>query len=284
MKSIVNRRVAILLFLLHIIMEITYNIIIKKFNIKVPNYEIIFLSFLFSTLMLIPFMVYQRKFKTKHSFLHISRAILLFLGIIIKYFCLQYVQITTVTLIYFMSPIFFLILACFFLHEDISWKRWLASFVNFIGIIIALNPNEISFHSASYLLIISSILFSVLHILNKKYIFRENTLNMLFYLFLYTTLFSALPLLYIGWIDISTNEIIICILLGIISNLIAFTLVKSFSLINASFLSPLKYLALPISIILGYLIFDELPSKSLCIGSIIILGNILFYINTLKKL
>ena len=219
-------------FILHITFGIIFDVIVKKMALNVPIYQIVFLSFAFSAITLIPFLIYKKNYRSNYNFIHIFRGALLCIGIAIKCLCLKHASIITVNLISFTNPLFFLILSYFLLNEKASWKIWIASLLGFFGAIIALN--NIEFSHLTVILLLGSFILSALDIINKKYIIYESKLNMVFYLSLYTALFSLLPILYIGWIDISISKISIFIILGIILNAVFFSLFRAFSLVKAN--------------------------------------------------
>jgi len=262
--------VAILWFILNMTIDVVNNILIKKLGLLLPSYEMTFLSFCFSGIMLLPFMIYYQSFRTNYNLVHIMRGALLSSGLIIKCICLQCMSIVNMALIGFISPILFLLLACFFLSEKVTNKAWAMSFIGFVGTVIILRPTDIDFGSLTLLLLFSCLLLSGLDIINKKYISHESTIKMTFYLAVYTALFSILPILYFGWTKVSYDALILCAALGLGSNIMAFSILKSFNLEDASALMPLRYIYLPISALFGYLIFGEIPNNSSYLGALLI--------------
>lgn len=268
---------AAFLFFAHIIIGVINDAISKKLGSNIPSYEIVFLRFAFSALSLLPILLLNKSYKTKHLSLHITRGLLLFSGITIWCICLQHVPMITTSLIGFTIPIFFLILAYFFLDEKIG-KRWIISVIGFVGVIVALDVHNINFNPKSLLLIIGALSFAGLDIINKKYISKESTINMLFYSSFFTAIFSFGAVLYYGWVSPSLEQIILCMVLGIGANLLLWALLKSFSYADASALLPLRYSELIIAALFGYLFFEELPTKSIYWGALIIIPCNIFLI------
>jgi S-adenosylmethionine uptake transporter len=260
-------------FISHVLISSINDSISVFLGSGLPSFEIVTLRFIFSALTLFVVMLPRgiTAFKTDHIVLHFFRGLLLFIGIAIWVICLNKVPLVMVTLMSFTIPIFFVILAYFFLKEKIGIKNILITLAGFVGILIALNPSQDSFHPISLLLIGAVICFALLDILNKKYISQETTTNMLFYSALFTLLFSLIPTIMQGWVWPNQREIILCFILGAGANLILYTILKAFSLADATSLSPLRYCELIFSAIIAYFLFDQVPSTTLYIAAAIII-------------
>ncbi|MFN7038225.1 MAG: DMT family transporter [Alphaproteobacteria bacterium] len=265
-----NHIIASLWFISHIIIGVINDAVSKKLGSNIPSYEIVFLRFLFSSITLLPFLLTKSSFKTPYHLIHLGRGFLLFSAITIWCICLKYVPMVMVTLAGFTIPLFFLILAYLFLNENIG-KRWIISLLGFTGIVIALDIHNINFNPQTLLLILGAIAFAGLDVINKKYVTKESTLNMLFYSSLYTMLFGLILILYKGWTMPSLNTVMYSLFLGIGANLLLFALLKSFSLVEASSLLPLRYTELLISALFGYLFFNETPNNSIYYGAAVII-------------
>ncbi|WP_240627089.1 EamA family transporter [Candidatus Aquarickettsia rohweri] len=110
---------------------------------------------------------------------------------------------------------------------------------------------------------------------------KEKMLCMLFYSSLFTTIILFIPLLN-GFKVPTSKDIFYFTILGIGSNLILFCILKAFDTVKASVLAPLRYIELIFSIILGYFIFNDIPSYNMLIGASIIIPTSLYVILKFK--
>jgi S-adenosylmethionine uptake transporter len=273
-------------FILSLVVSVLNDTISKYLGNRLHSLEVSFFRFLFSTITLIPFIIYygRKSLTTSRPLLHIARGVLLFAGITLWIFGLNIVPISVVTLLSFTIPLFVLILALFFLKENVGWQRWLATIIGFLGIILVLNPGDVSFNPASLLLLLSTSLFAILDILNKKFVIKETTLSMLFFSALVTTVFAFIPALYV-WKVPTLKEIVLLFILGGGANLILLFILKAFACIDASAVAPFRYIELILSSIVGYFIFNEIPSSNIYIGALLIVPSTFFiiYYETRKK-
>lgn len=263
----------------------TVNDIISKYiGLRLESFEVAFFRFAFSTLTLVPFILYYGKdtLKTSRPLVHILRGTLLFFGMTSWTYGLTIAPVTTATVVSFSIPLFVLVLATFFLNENIIWQRWVVTTIGFIGLVVTLKPHASDFNPKVLIFVAAAISFAVLDIINKKFVIQESMISMLFYSAIITALLSAPPSFYY-WQTPTMHELLLLFLLGISANLILFFLLKAFALVDATATAPYRYLELFISATAAYIIFNEIPETSTLYGALIIIPSTLFIIYSEKK-
>ena len=272
--------IAIIWYILSLIISNGNDIIQKGLGNNLHSIQLTFLRFVFGTLTLLPLMLLKYKeksFYTPRPAIHIIRGALLFGGIGLWCYGLKIVDLTIATTINFTIPIFILILATFFLNENIGWARWIATVVGFLGIMIVLKPMSSGFDPSTLLLLLSAVMFAMLDVTNKKYVIKESLLAMLFYTALVTMLFGLVPSIYL-WQTPTLQQYGLLMLLGIGANLILYCLLKAFKSADASAMAPFRYVELFLAALSGYYLFEEIPKSSTWIGAIIIIPSTLFIV------
>ncbi|MDF2965478.1 MAG: putative S-adenosylmethionine uptake transporter [Rickettsiaceae bacterium] len=271
-------------FILSLVSSVTNDLITKYTGLRLPVYQVTFLRFLFSTLTLIPFIIYAGKdsLKSERPLIHILRGSLFFFGITIWTQGLVVAHIATATLVSFTIPLFTLVLAVFFLKEDIVWQRWVATILGFFGILIIIEPQAVDFNPWILVLILAALMFATLDIINKKYVIKETMLSMLFYSAVTTTMLALIPAIYC-WISPTVEELLLFLLLGASANLILYFILKAFSIVDATAVAPYRYLELILSASFGYLLFNEVPKAATWLGAMIVIPATLFVTYSEKK-
>ncbi len=230
-------------FILSLLLDNINDVIMKYVGNNISSYEIIFFRYLFSVIVLLPFILRKKYSSSTIMRIHFIRGFLLFVGIILWCVGLKVVKLTVVTSINFIMPIFILILARIFLKESFNRIKLIATMLGFIGTIIVINPNSTDFNLTSLVFLISAILFALLDIINKRFAVQESMISMLFYSSLFVLILSIIPVFY-NWITPTFNDLFYLFLLGITSNLILYCLLKSFKLIEVSSVAPYRYIEL----------------------------------------
>ncbi|WP_341757737.1 DMT family transporter [Candidatus Tisiphia endosymbiont of Ditula angustiorana] len=270
-------------FILSLVSSATNDITAKYLGLRLHSFEVTCFRFFFSALILVPFILYYGKqtLKTNRPFIHIARGVLLFFAMTSWTYGLNIAPVTTATVIGFATPLFTLVLAVFFLNENIIWQRWAATLFGFIGIVITLKPHASDFNPQILIFVLASVAFAMLDIINKKFVVKESMISMLFYSALVTSLVS-IPSSIMYWQTPSSSEFILLFTLGAGGSLILFFLLKAFSLVDATATTPYRYLELIISASAGYLVFNEIPENSTLYGALIIIPATLFIIYSEK--
>ena len=254
---------SLLWLLLSMISSCLNDVFTKYLTTGLPPCQICWFRFVLGSLVLLPMIAYQgiHAFKTSRLKLHFSRGFLLSIAMTLYAYGLTHVEMSTVTVIGFTNPIFVLILASILLKEQIAWPIWAASFLVFIEIILIVKPTNVAYTIPALACLVATIIFSLLDIINKKYIKHEPILLMLFFSNLFAS-FCILPIVIHCWKTPTLFQLIILGLLGISSNLILYFLLKAFQLSHISFLAPFRYIEFVFSMLFGYLFFQEWPTYS----------------------
>ena len=270
--------IGILFYISHLVISSANDIITKYLGQNLGVNQVVFFRFMFACITLLPFMLRDlNSFKTNRIFVHAIRGLLLYGGIGLWVLGLRYVQVSTAVVINFTIPIFILLLASIFLKEKIGMHRWVATFFAFLGIIVVNDPTSSGFNMYGLVLLLASVMFASLDVINKFFVVKETMLGMLFYSSVFTTLFSAYPASQ-EWVSPTTKDLILFFILGGGANLLLFFLLKSFENIDVSSIAPVRYFELIISSIFAYLIFGDIPDNATIFGAMIIIPSTLFVV------
>jgi S-adenosylmethionine uptake transporter len=267
-------------FILHLFCSTTNDIISKYVSSSLHSFEVCFFRFFFSALGLVPFILYQGfgSIKSRNLLIHFVRGTLLFFGITAWTYGLSLTHVSTATVISFSIPIFTLVIASFFLEEDILWQRWLVTIIGFIGIVITLRPDASDFDPKVLIFVVAAMGFATLDIINKKFIVQESIISMMFYSSVFTAILSLVPAIYY-WQTPTWHDLLLLFILGAVSaNLILFFILRAFALLDATAIAPYRYLELIISATASYLVFGDLPPKTTLYGALILIPSTLFVI------
>lgn len=242
---------------------------------------VVFGRFFLSTLMLLPLMSSKglKGLRTVNIYIHILRSVLLFAAIAPWCYGLTMLPITLATTISFSTPIFVLVLAKIFLKEHVGKERTLATILGFIGIVISINPCITCWNPMVFALILSTIMFATLDVLNKKLIQKDEPFwLMIFYSSLGTALLASIALLFQpdAWLWPTHQEWLVLSYLGFGANAILYCLIKAFSVYEISALQPFRYVELIIAASLSWVVFSEIPSMPTLLGAACIVPAALY--------
>ena len=253
-----NQTIGAIWFLLSILCNITNDILIKLIGPQLHSREILFLRFTFSSLFLLPFIICKKSSITRVrlDFLYVLKGIILFLAFTLWTYGIPHTSLATATLINLLNPIFILLISPLFFKNHLTRMHFIAITIGFIAIIILVPTNNINLALYILLLVMSVMLFALLDIINKKYIYYHSTIHTIFYPSCIIAILALIPTYY-SWKTPSQHEIILCAILGMSGNLLLFSLLRTFCLTNIKMIISFRYIELIISSLTGIIIFQE---------------------------
>ena len=162
-----------------------------------------------------------------------------------------------------------------FLGERFGWRRWMAIFTGFIGVIIILRPNTNVITEGSIFAIVGAIMFAVYLILTR-YVSRSDTaITSFFWTGIGGTVTMSLISFFI-WDNILKEDYLWLLLMCILSAGSHFMMVKTLQVAEASVVQPFSYLQLVFGSIIGVTIFSENIDLMIIVGALVVIGSGLF--------
>ncbi len=183
---------------------------------------------------------------------------------------LSLLPITDAIAIAFVAPILTTILGIIILREAVSWKRWVAIFVGFFGVIIILQPTSDAFKIAAIAPMGAAAFGAARDVVTRAISGSENSLSILFTSMLMITIagFLTYPL---GWSAVKLSHIWIFITSSLLVGLAQYLMIEAFRLGEVALISPFKYSSLLWATLISLVIWDDLPSKNVVLGAFILI-------------
>lgn len=186
----------------------------------------------------------------------------------------------------FTRPLFVTLLAALVLREYVGPHRWGALVAGFFGVIVMVMPgifmfwqpgafSSVSFDLGSLVALISAFSLAAAIVMVKFLSAELSSMVLLLYANLFSSVLLA-PFLFLYWDHVSLQD------WGLIFAMSAFGFVSQFCFIyamsigDASFLSPIDYLRLPMSAVADFWVFRLIPGVSVWIGAAIIVTSTLY--------
>ncbi|MBI1385660.1 MAG: EamA family transporter [Rhizobiales bacterium] len=188
----------------------------------------------------------------------------------------QYLQLDQSITIFFLTPLIVASLAGPFLGEWVGWRRLLAILVGFAGVIVVMRPGFGGIHWA-VLLSFGATLSYALYSLATRYLAAHDPIETTLFWTPMVGVVATAPFAYASW-EWSADPFTWAMLaaLGVFGFLGHLMHVKAHRLAPAPVLSPFTYSSLIWMVILGYLLFGDLPDAWTLTGGAIVIGSGLY--------
>ena len=255
---------------------IAHIILIKTLVGDFPVFQIVFLRSISSATVLLPlvFITGNQKNIFNQLKINISRVVLSFFAISIQFFTISNIQLAQVSTIGYLRPSIMSIFAYFILSEKQSKGRWLVLVIGFLSILLVFSPESKSIQIIALLALLGSCCGSLSTIFQKLLSKRSSEIQLMIWYSLGISVLS-LPFCAYSWKEASLKELMFMIATGLLATSAQYFYIKAYRLSQASFLAPIQYFHIIPILLIGYLIFGEIPSFQTLIGAFIIILSLI---------
>lgn len=293
MKLSENIRGITFLFLAVLVISIQ-NIVIKWIGGDYSALQIVVLR----SVVALPFTVLFYRFEGKRGLpttqrprLEYVRGLFLFLSYTMFMMGLAALPLAEIEAIRFSGPLMITLLSVLILGEKVGPRRWGALVVGFIGVLLIVRPGSASFNMGALFVLISVLFYALVAILTRKLQTSDSSATMAYYssLVYLVAAFALAPLptliggmpeahpsiafLIRAWSMPTVLDFLIMAGLGLVWAAWMYLLSRAYSLAQASVAAPFEYVSLPINIMWGYLIWQEIPTWLTLTGAALTLGS-----------
>ena len=216
---------------------------------------------------------------TARPLLQIGRSVLLLGSTMCNFLALRYLQLDEAISIAFSTPFFVAALSGPILGEWVRWRRWTAIAVGFLGVLVVTRPGPGSFQPAALLSLTGAMCYA-LYALSTRILARTDSNE--------TTLFysnivgaaAMMPVVPFFWTT-PTDGLIIALMVatGALGSFGHYLLIAAHRLAPAAVLSPFIYTEVPLMIVLGFLVFGDLPNRWTLTGAAIVVASGLYILH-----
>lgn len=226
-------------------------------------------------------------FKTSRLGAHIFRGIIGTSGMLMIFFALTRLPLPEATTINYATPLFIVIFSAVFLREKIRMFRWTAVVVGLVGVIIIMWP-RLTFLSGDgagwgpqaegALAAFAACMVSATAMLTVRNLVKtERSSTIVIYFSLVSTVIglASIPL---GWVPLSFEEALILAMSGIAGGVAQILLTESYRHADITTVAPFEYSSMILAIVVGFLVFGEIPTAEMLIGGTIVTAAGIFII------
>jgi drug/metabolite transporter (DMT)-like permease len=175
----------------------------------------------------------------------------------------------------FSAPMFATLVAALVFKEAVGLSRWAALVVGFLGVLIVANPGAGTFQMGALFALANAVMYGSVTAGVRGMTATESTETLTMYQMVLITVFFAL-LLPFGFRVPTWTDGLMLALNGVTNAFGQYWWTRALHLAPASAVTPFYYLSLVWAIVLGFLVWGDVPTWPLLVGSSIVVGSGLF--------
>lgn len=258
----------------------------KWLSREIPTTQIVWSRYTFAALLaFIPVNPWRTPgfHRTRRPWLQFVRSLLLLMSTATNFIALHYLQLDQTMSIIFATPLMVAFLAGPMLGEWIGPRRLIAVLVGFLGVLVVTRPGLGGFHWAMALSLLGTVFYALYNIITRILASHDSTNTTLFWSSWPAALVMA-PLAYHSWQTPSSLTVWLLMAATGASGVIGhFFLIAAHRLAPAAILAPFIYSQIIWMVLLGLLIFDQVPAPWTLAGAGIVIASGLYLLHRERR-
>jgi drug/metabolite transporter (DMT)-like permease len=264
-------------------------ICVKASAPHVPPGQAVFFRSFFAMPVIVVWLVVEQDLRyglrTRHPLGHLWRGLVGTSAMGLGFTALGYLPLPEATALGYAAPLLTVVFAAMFLGEEVRVFRLTAVAFGLVGVVIVLWPNlTVGVEDAAPTLavgamaaLLGAVFAALAQVFVRKLIHTEKTPAIVFYFSLTASVLSLATIPF-GWVVPRPSEAVLLVGAGLLGGIGQILLTESYRHAETGVIAPFEYVSMLLALVLGYLIFDEAPTRSMLVGAALIVAAGLFII------
>jgi drug/metabolite transporter (DMT)-like permease len=245
----------------------------RELSDTMSPFEVVAMRCLVTLAILLPIAARARfaAIRTQRLGFHAARNAVHFVGQVSWFHALGALAIAEVTAIeYTMTP-WAIVFAALFIGERIDAQRWLTVALGFAGIVVMLRPGIAVVSPAALIILAGSAFYGASSVMVKTLTRTDSAFSVVFYMAVCQLVLAAGPTAYDFTVPVWDDALWI-VLVGVTGLTAHYTYARALAVADVSVVSPIDFLRLPVTALVGYLVYAEVLDVWVWIGAALVVG------------
>lgn len=177
----------------------------------------------------------------------------------------------------FAAPLFVTALSVPILGERVGVRRWSAVVVGFVGVLVMTRPGAAAFQPAALLILAAALFYALAMLITRRQARSDTTPAILFY-GTALSLAASLLVLPFGWRAPDAADLPVFVAIGLVGGLGMAFMTQAYRHAPAAVVASFDYTALVWGVLIGWLVWRELPDAWVWLGAGIVIASGLYII------
>ncbi|WP_205340216.1 DMT family transporter [Denitrificimonas caeni] len=246
-------------------------VLIREASATVNNENIVFFRNIVGVIFFLPLLLSKglKPFKTKRLKSHLMRTSYGLAAMYCFFYAIAHLPLADAMVFTYSAPVFTPIIAYLWLKEPLTRRMLAFSLLGLIGVILVAKPSDALFSNLSLVGLAASLLAATAFVSIREMSDTEPAYRMVFYFALFSSLISAVPLLW-AWQPLSSEQLLLLCAAGLVAALAQIIMSRAYSLAPPGLIGPVAYLAIVFAGVLSLLRWGEVPDLTSIFGAVLI--------------
>lgn len=273
---------------------------IKWLSGDYPLHELVFVRATLGAGLMLIVMHFEggmRLLYTRRPLAHLGRGLFLVTANSCFFMAIAAMPIGEASAIFFVAPLMIAALSAILLRERVDRGRWIAVVAGLAGVVVMIRPGAEAFRLVALLPVIAAAAYAGTQIITRTLGVTERASTMAFYVQITFITVSGLMGLVAGdgryapdnnpslefllreWTIPQAKDGILFFAIGFLSAVGSYLMSQAYRIAEAAVVAPFEYIALPMAVFWGAVIWGEYPDATAMLGIALILGSGLFVVH-----
>ena len=270
------------------------DMLIKLLSGGYPLHELVFIrsavGLTLTLAIIMPLEGGMANMRTKRPGAHIFRGLCVVVANSTFFAGLVAIPLATASAIFFVAPLVITGLSVVVLREYVGLRRWVAVLVGMVGVLVVVRPGGTDFGLVLLLPLIAAVAYASMQTMTRSMGFAEKASTMAMYLQMTFLVVSALVGLVVGdgrfvvqdnislefllraWVWPKSGDWVFLVATGVLSGVGGYSISLAYRGTPAGLVAPFEYVAMPLAVLWGLLIWQEWPDAITWLGISLIMA------------
>jgi len=286
----------IALKILSVVIFVMMQTCIKAAGPEVQAGQITFYRSAFALIPILAYLAWRRDLltavRTDRPFGHLKRGLFGIMSMVFGFYGLVHLPLPEAIAIGYASPLMAVVFAALILREQVRVYRWSAVVLGMVGVLIVSWPKLTLFGDGGLqstqalgaaAVLMAAVLSGLAMVQVRQLVQTEKTPTIVFYFSLSGAVFSLASLPF-GWSVLTGEQALLLIASGICGGIAQIFLTESYRHADVSAIAPFEYTSFLLGIAIAFVIFGDIPTVPMVIGTAITMAAGIFIVYRERQL
>lgn len=260
--------------------------LVKLLTARLPSVQILFVVYLVGLLPPLAWCLAtgnREALRTRRPLVQLVRGLAMLLASLLFFHALSRLPLADAYALLFTMPLIITALSVPMLGERVGWRRLGAVLAGFVGVLVMLRPGSGIVEPAALGVLACAACAGLSNVLIRRFGAVESAQSFVIYGNL-IAIIGTLPLAASAWVTPTHDELPLLVVAGLLGGLAGLAVTTAYRVCPAAVVAPFQYMQMPGGLLVGYLVFNDLPEPLMLLGAAIIIGSGLYILHREARL